>query len=881
MYVNNARSRIAQVRDDSPALGDIVKLVRLVHARKTLDKHSISILRQFSINPPNDRIYKLLLEGLEDYILMEVLSYIYYDTGILDFDQKIDSRVFFDSGRYTEFRPLEDLRNGPVTKRETILVDETIDEDLRDFVEEARKYVHRLLNEAKFEVDISVIYKLLSMLVNKRMRNPKSDKQPDKVGNVIKIGSVTGSGVCRHCAILFKYLCDKLTRDEELMKRKMTLLCRLCRGKKYEDHAWNIVVANGNLFLIDVMNNPTVMERDTENTAQYKRGNFEALGTVGAESVHSWFTTISSEEQVTKIGSGKYAVVHSVKVSTNVGIQTAARKTVQLRVTSQERLRGDLELARREIELSRYCFHRNLVPYKHHELKIEKTTNQAKMILYMELMQMNAETFTQQSKLKGVAYLREALILLLCVARGIRYLHNKDHMHRDIKPSNVMLNIDPNSGEISQCKVGDFGTSKKIDSLIPEHSINVGTPIYQDPKVNQSGSYSLEVDVYSLGVMIRAIVCRKDPTNVSVTDMRDGYDAHPVAVQLAALQLLCCSQSARPDIDSIVTILERTLIDHFVESNPSQLELRAKHKKLEYEFEDAIMCVRSLDVDHIAITFRSRSDIEIWLLCNDGFLRVRIIPQNAIQRIWEMVVVDEKLACASAPVSDQANVVVLFNWKTGDTIDVISFDAQISAGRRCIHFLSPTQLIVCLKNGIAQMVDLANTEKRMILKGHNEDVMCAVSAKRSNGQVVIATGGIDRKVRIWDSESGECIKIMDCVHRVISLCLIRDLFVCGTSGGEIKAWDVETLTCTCDHKMEMNFVNQVDAIDSSVVVSVVNAKATVATTKIFDLDKKVVDRDVERREPRQAKTSNFSTVFTIHNGALVVCGKDGILRYFN
>jgi serine/threonine protein kinase len=800
---------------------------------------------------------------------------------MIDFNEAIDVGIFHDSGRYTEFKTIDELRTGPVARRETILVDESIDEELRLFVETCRKAVHAILNDTRYKATMQLVYVCIALLVQKRMR-PSEKYDPKRDGNIVKIGDVTAGGVCRHASILFKFICDKLSKDELLLKRDIELRCRLMRGKTpEEDHAWNIVVAGDKLYLLDVINDPTKLDpSDNENMAQYKRGNYEAQGTIGADSVHNWFNKISNVEKEKIIGSGQYSTVYKVKLRTNIGVQQVARKNIDIRLQSTEHMKDDMQMANRELNLIRYHFHNNLVPYKHHEFDVNKENLTGYLRLYMELLEMNADTYITDCKLQGEEYLREAVILILCTARGLRYIHSKGIMHRDIKPQNIMINVDPKTHEITACKVGDFGTSRKVESFMIAHTMKVGTGCFQDPKIIQTTQYSYEVDVYSLGAMIRSIVCRKsNPINISDIDMRDMYNRHPVALQLAALQSLCCSTVGRPSIDAVVTYLERILIENFIEPGPRNI-FTANHRKFEYELDESIMCVKSLDKDHIAIAYRSRPDIEIYILNDDGFMRVKTILQTKFSRIWEIAVDGDRIACTSAPVDNEKQV-VFFNWKTGDMLSSITVGGMISAGRSCVQFFD-SKLVVCLQSGIVEVHDLVNQTK-IELKNHETSAMCTVVVKQAKGRNLIITGGTDRFICVWDAETSELVQKLPCSHRVISLCVTQNMFLCGTSGGELKAWDIDTLELKCDYKLKSSFVNQVGAVGSNVVVSVVNPKGTIATTKLFNLDKKQVERDFEIREPRELlpENSKFSTVFAIHNGSLVIGGKDGVIRYFN
>uniref|UniRef100_A0A146LZS6 mitogen-activated protein kinase kinase n=1 Tax=Lygus hesperus TaxID=30085 RepID=A0A146LZS6_LYGHE len=99
--------------------------------------------------------------------------------------------------------------------------------------------------------------------------------------------------------------------------------------------------------------------------------------------------------------------------------------------------------------------------------------------------------------LKKASRIPESILgtITSAVLKGLNYLRDKHAiMHRDVKPSNILVN---SGGEIKIC---DFGVSGQlIDSMANSF---VGTRSYMSPERLQGTHYSVQSDIWSLGLSL-------------------------------------------------------------------------------------------------------------------------------------------------------------------------------------------------------------------------------------------------------------------------------------------------------------------------------------------------------------------------------------------
>src|SRR5262245_23890846 len=101
-----------------------------------------------------------------------------------------------------------------------------------------------------------------------------------------------------------------------------------------------------------------------------------------------------------------------------------------------------------------------------------------------------------------------ALRLLLPVARGVEYAHQRGIVHRDIKPANVLIT------ETGEPMLSDFGIAKLFEAEQSTHltgtGMVIGTPEYMAPE-QWDGKPGPQSDLYSLGIVLYEMVTGRKP----------------------------------------------------------------------------------------------------------------------------------------------------------------------------------------------------------------------------------------------------------------------------------------------------------------------------------------------------------------------------------
>ncbi|MFM8570819.1 MAG: protein kinase domain-containing protein [Pirellula sp.] len=127
--------------------------------------------------------------------------------------------------------------------------------------------------------------------------------------------------------------------------------------------------------------------------------------------------------------------------------------------------------------------------------------------LAMELLP--GPTLAERIKRQGTIPYPEAIEYGIQVASALKHATIFDLIHADIKPANLIL-----AGE-GRVKISDFGLARTRERQGNQESNSLaGTPSYVAPELLRGGSYSIQSDMYAVGVTLFEMVFARLPVEL-------------------------------------------------------------------------------------------------------------------------------------------------------------------------------------------------------------------------------------------------------------------------------------------------------------------------------------------------------------------------------
>ncbi|MFN3203017.1 MAG: protein kinase domain-containing protein [Bradymonadia bacterium] len=172
-------------------------------------------------------------------------------------------------------------------------------------------------------------------------------------------------------------------------------------------------------------------------------------------------------------------------------------------------------------------------------------------IVYMALEFIDGPDLRTLVEEKGPLPPNRVRDLALDILESLQEAHDQGIIHRDLKPENVLVDTSPDGREYA--KVLDFGIAKAmeegeaLDESLTREGTMLGTPVYMAPEQFTRDPIGPYTDVYSLGMMLYALLTGSPPyhgSTYSVMYAHTQAPPPPLPEQLEGLPLGAVLQKA-------------------------------------------------------------------------------------------------------------------------------------------------------------------------------------------------------------------------------------------------------------------------------------------------------------------------------------------------
>lgn len=350
--------------------------------------------------------------------------------------------------------------------------------------------------------------------------------------SVVPIGALRW-GVCRHRAVLMKYLCDRVDPP---------IPCELVRGYlDFMPHAWNTVLVRRDdswvRMVVDACCPIDIrVETDPEFFCRYipmRRIDF-SLSSEDITSSDYSFPSISFSDEVKQVALSSLVrcKLGSVQAVAKVRTLDTCGATVEEIKNFEYTCLGEVRMLR---ALKK---HPCIIDIYGHQIWSEWVQsadgNEKQRLLKSAIVMEYFEGGSLKSYLEKLSKNGESRVAVewtLSIARDVACalaeLHAKHIIHRDIKSENILIDVDRSTadGRVPLIKLCDFDRAVPLRSSlhtccighvgIPPPNICVGTPRWMAPEVLQAmhirSMYGLEVDIWSYGCLLLELLTQNIP----------------------------------------------------------------------------------------------------------------------------------------------------------------------------------------------------------------------------------------------------------------------------------------------------------------------------------------------------------------------------------
>ncbi|MFO0880371.1 MAG: protein kinase [Gemmataceae bacterium] len=503
--------------------------------------------------------------------------------------------------------------------------------------------------------------------------------------------------------------------------------------------------------------------------------------------------------------------------------QKSLNRIVALKMILAGQLAGeaDVQRFRTEAEAAANLDHPNILPI------YEVGEHEGLQYFSMKLVE-GGSLAGQMDRLR--AHPREAVALLVSIARGVHYAHQRGILHRDLKPANVLLDA------TGTPYLTDFGLAKQVeaDRGLTQTGAIVGTPSYMAPEqARAEKALTTACDVYALGAILFEMVTGQPPfrgrtsldTILQVIEQEpaDPRTLHPhVDRDLAVIALKCLRKEPDQRYASAAELaddLERWLRGEPILARPTGSGERivkwARRRPAAAALAGVIVLaglamlggglwfnaqLREQRNEALAKKQEAEEQKELANQRAVAQAKARQEAQAAQQRAEQqlhrsqVMIYAATLSRAQQAIENEQGAVAqrllgdcqwnLRGWEHRHLLGRVSSKATLSHGNSHVFaaVYSPDGAYLVTASGLgARVFDVRSGEERFTLRGHKSNV---ISLAFSPDGKRLASGSYDKTVKVWDMATRAEVVSCDCKTNVWSMAFSPDGKQLATGSGE-------------------------------------------------------------------------------------------------